>query len=425
MLERILHVARSVLPRPLYSLLQPAYHFLLAFLGALRYRFPAHEITVIMVTGTKGKTSTAEILNGIFEASGAKTALLGTLRFKVGERSERNLRKMTVPGRFFVQRFLRAAVDAKCAYAILEMTSEGARQYRHRFIDFDALVFTNLAPEHIESHGSYENYRDAKLTIAHALARSRKPHRYMVANADDKEGGRFLEVADLTPIPFHLTDGSPVLADEQHTEVTFRGVRMTSPLPGTFNAYNILAAATCAAAFGIPPNVIAAGVARVGRIEGRMERIEASQSFPVIVDYAHTPDSLLAVYKTFPEHRKICVLGNTGGGRDAWKRPVMGEIADTYCERVILTNEDPYDEDPQEIIDAMRGGFKKQTPEIILDRRRAIAHALELANKTANSAVLITGKGTDPFIMGPNGTKTPWDDRRVAHEELKNLLGTT
>ncbi|HEY9585067.1 MAG TPA: UDP-N-acetylmuramyl-tripeptide synthetase [Candidatus Paceibacterota bacterium] len=423
MLEKILRAIERAVPKTVYHFFQPVYHFLLAFLGAVIYRFPSRKLTVVLITGTKGKTSTAEILNNIFEANGTTTALLGTLRFKVGSHSERNMRKMTIPGRFFVQHFLRRAVDAGCTHAIIEMTSEGARQFRERFIDMDALIFTNLAPEHIESHGSYEKYRDAKLAIARTLSRSEKTRRFMIANADDKEGGRFLGIKNVLAIPYHLTDGDPVIADEKHIELTFAGVRMHSTLPGTFNAYNIIAAAICAYKLGVPANVIAAGVARIEQIRGRMERIEMGQAFPVIVDYAHTPDSLEAVYKTFPAHKKICVLGNTGGGRDTWKRPVMGGIADTYCAHVILTNEDPYDEDPRVILEEMRGGFKKQTPEVILDRRLAIARAFSLAKDTKNALVLVTGKGTDPFIMGPNGTKTPWDDALVAREELIKTAG--
>lgn len=421
MLERILRTLEQLIPRCVYRFFQPAYHYLLALYGALLYRFPSRKLIVIVVTGTKGKTSTAELLNNILEVSGATTALLGTLRFKVGTRNERNLRKMTIPGRLFVQRFLRDAVDSGCTHAVLEMTSEGARQFRHLFIDMDALIFTNLAPEHIESHGSYEKYRDAKLAIARALSRSKKNQHLMVANADDKEGWLFLQTPQVTPIPFRLHDGDPVSTNDTHTTLTWRGVRINASLPGLFNAYNILAAATCAEALGITPNIVAAGVARTERIEGRMERIEAGQSFPVIVDYAHTPDSLEAVYNTFPEHEKICVLGNTGGGRDTWKRAVMGGIADTQCAHIILTNEDPYDEDPQKILEDMRSGFTQHTPEIILDRRSAIARAFTIAQETKNPAVLITGKGTDPFIMGPNGTKMSWDDRDVAHEELNKI----
>lgn len=418
MLSRIKHF----IPRPLLRIVMPAYHFSLAFLGACIYRFPSRRLIVIGVTGTKGKTSTTEILNNILEADGCKTAVLGTLRFKVGARNVRNLKKMTMPGRFFVQKFLRDAVDAGCTHAIIEMTSEGAKQFRQRFIDMDALIFTNLSPEHIESHGSYEKYRDAKLSIAHTLARSSKPHRYMVANTDDKESTKFLLLKNITPTSYTLTDGGKVEADETHIAMNFRGTPIFSPLGGLFNASNILGAAMCAATLGVSLESIAKGVAKTTRIEGRMERIEEGQDFPVIVDYAHTPDSLEAIYKTFSGHENICVLGNTGGGRDKWKRPIMGGIAEKYCTEIILTNEDPYDEDPTEILNEIATGIKAKSSTIILNRREAIAHALQLAKKHKHPAVLITGKGTDPFIMGPQGTKTPWDDRDVTREELRKIV---
>ena len=418
----MLSTIKKLIPRPILRTIMPMYHFMLALFGALIYRFPSQRLIVIGVTGTKGKTSTTEILNNILEAAGHRTAVLGTLRFKVGDRNLRNLKKMTMPGRFFVQKFLRDAVSEGCTHAIIEMTSEGAKQFRQRFIDMDALIFTNLSPEHIESHGSYEKYRDAKLAIARTLARSSKPYRYMVANADDKEAQLFLDLKNITPVSYSLLDGGKVEANETHITLTFHNTPITSSLGGMFNASNILGAATCAEKLGVSMEHIAKGVADTKRIEGRMERITEGQTFPIIVDYAHTPDSLEAIYKTFAEHKNICVLGNTGGGRDKWKRPIMGNIAEKYCTEIILTNEDPYDEDPVEILKEISAGIKEKQPTIILDRREAIAHALLLAQKEKHSAVLITGKGTDPFIMGPNGTKTPWDDRDVAREELTKLL---
>ena len=417
----MLRLIKSLIPPSILGYIQPSYHFILALSGAIIYRFPSKKIIVVGVTGTKGKTSTTEILNNIFETAGYTTAVLGTLRFKVGERNERNLRKMTMPGRFFVQKFLRDAIDAGCTHAVIEMTSEGAKQFRQRFIDMDALIFTNLSPEHIESHGSYEKYRDAKLSIARTLAHSDKSHRYMIANADDKESWRFLSLKGVTPVPYALDDAGNLEADESHITLTFRGTLITSSLPGLFNASNILGAATCAETLGVPLPAIAQGIAGTDHIEGRMERIEEGQSFPVVVDYAHTPDSLEAIYRTFSGHENICVLGNTGGGRDKWKRPVMGEIADRYCTHIILTNEDPYDEDPEAIVKEIQKGIVKKSCEIILNRRAAIHRALLLAETKEHPAVLVTGKGTDPYIMGPNGTKTPWDDRVVAREELKKI----
>ena len=414
---------KELVKKALPGFILSAYHFALAFLGALIYRFPSRKLTVIGVTGTKGKTTTAELLNAVLEAAGKKTAVLGTLRFKVGENSRRNLRKMTMPGRFFVQKFLRDAVSAGCTHAIIEMTSEGAAQFRQRFVAMDALIFTNLAPEHIESHGSYEKYRDAKLAIAKTLSRSSKPKRFMVANADDKVGAVFLQTPNTVALPYLLYDAHELTVDERGGSFEWSGVRIMSLLPGKFNVYNILAAATCARALGISSETIASGVAQTQHVEGRMEKINAGQNFPVVVDYAHTPDSLDAVYATYPDHEKICVLGNTGGGRDKWKRSVMGEIADNHCAHIILTNEDPYDENPWEILLEVRKGITSQTPvELILDRRIAVARALSIAATKKHPAVLITGKGTDPFIMGPNGSKEPWDDRQVAREEIVKLL---
>ena len=413
---------KKLVPKPLYDLLLRGYHFLLAFLGALRYGFPSRRLTVIGVTGTKGKSSTAEILDHIIEAAGHKSAMLGTIKFKIGSDEKRNLRKMTMPGRFFVQKFLADAVKAGCTHAVIEMTSEGAKQYRHRFIDMDALIFTNLAPEHIESHGSYEAYRDAKLSIARALSRSQKSERYMVANAEDKEAPLFLAVPNITPISFSLRDAEELVVDSSHATFSFHGKDVSSNLGGTFNVLNALAAGTAAMQIGIPLPAIAEGIANTKRIAGRMEHVGVGQSFPVVVDYAHTPDSLEAIYTAFEGHENICVLGNTGGGRDKWKRPVMGALAERYCTEVILTNEDPYDEDPRTILDEIASGMKTKKPEIILDRREAIVRALALTKGRSKPAVLITGKGTDPFIMGPRGTKQVWDDRTVAEEELQRFI---
>jgi UDP-N-acetylmuramoyl-L-alanyl-D-glutamate--2,6-diaminopimelate ligase len=171
---------------------------------------------------------------------------------------------------------------------------------------------------------------------------------------------------------------------------------------------------------GVSPEVSAHALAPLLRIPGRAENIDVGQDFLAVVDYAHTPDSLQALYDAYSKrHRKIAVLGNTGGGRDAWKRPLMAKIAEDNCAEVILTNEDPYDEDPAVIIAEMKRGMKRE-PKIIMDRREAIRYALSIAK--SGDAVLVTGKGTDPFIMGANGTKTPWSDAEVVKEELTRLL---
>jgi len=407
---------KKLVPAPVVFL----YHLALVFLAALYFEFPSRRITVVGVTGTKGKSSTIEFANAAFEAAGRNTALMSTIRTKVGMESTRNTKRMTMPGRFAVQHFLKKALDAGCDVAFIEMTSEGARQHRHRFIDLNALIFTNLAPEHIESHGSYEAYAAAKFEIGRALVRSHKRPRIIIANADDKEAHRYLLLSVEHAIPSSLSAfGAHADEDEMGGSFKWDETKIRIHLPGEFSLQNAILAALLARAFDIRAEFIRAGFDALKKIPGRAERVEEGQPFLVIVDYAHTPDSLSAIYKTYASRKKICVLGATGGGRDTWKRPVMGSIADAACEHVILTNEDSYDEKPEDIVTSIAAGMKR-VPEVIVDRHKAIARALSLAKP--GYAVLITGKGTDPSIEGPRGTHIPWSDAEVVREELHKLL---
>lgn len=416
-------ILKKIIPKPIFNFFQPAYHYSLSLLGALLYGFPSGKLSVIGVTGTKGKTTVVELIGSILEAAGFKTSLASTLRFKIGDKERRNLFKMTMPGRFFIQKFLRESVDAGCVYAVVEMTSEGAKQFRHKFIYPDALVFTNLAPEHIESHGSYEKYLQAKLSIA------KETKNAVIVNTDDKEGQKFLDLDIKNKVPYSLNDAAAVKADEKGSSFQIGKLVIHSKLPGIFNVYNMLGAVAYAKFAGISEEKIKEGIEKIDFVRGRMEKINEGQSFDVVVDYAHTPDSLKAVYETYKGHRLVCVLGNTGGGRDKWKREEMGKIADKYCDQIILTNEDPYDESPTGIVEDIKKGIKKKPVEIIMDRRVAINAAIQKvqtlrqAQGTGNQnyAILITGKGTDPYIMGPNGSKIEWDDAGVAREELKKI----
>ena len=423
-MSQITQFLKKIIPKPVLNKILPFYHYGLAYLADLWYRHPSKEIMVIGVTGTKGKSTVTELMTRILEANGHKVASLSTIQFKIGDGVERNLFKMTMPGRFFVQKFLRRAVTAGCTHAVVEITSEGARQYRHRFLDLDALIFTNLTPEHIESHGSFEKYKQAKLSIAKQVELATKRPRYIVSNIDDEHGADFLNFDIENKLPYSLKDLSLYSLHRDSVSLVFGDVTIRVPMIGLFNVYNILATITLARAFGISFTTIDKALRNIDKIAGRVERFssskEAKKNITAVVDYAHTPDSLEKLYQAFPEVSKVCILGNTGGGRDTWKRPEMGEIADRYCDRVILTNEDPYDENPRAIVEQMAKGIKNQSKlEIIMDRREAIRHAFEIAPD--GSFVLITGKGTDPYIMGPKGTKTPWSDAEVVQEELDKL----
>jgi UDP-N-acetylmuramoyl-L-alanyl-D-glutamate--2,6-diaminopimelate ligase len=409
------------------------YHYILSILSAVIFRFPSHKIKVIGVTGTKGKSSTVEIIAAILEEAGYKVALTNTIRFKIGDKSENNMFKMSMPGRFFMQKFLRRAVTAGCDYAVIEMTSQGFIQYRHKYIHLDAFVFTNLSPEHIESHGSYENYIQAKVMLARGLEWSKKPTKLIVANGDDKESQKFLAIKTDAKKSFSIKDAEPYTIKKEGIDFTFRGLAISSPLSGLFNLYNILAAATLTENEGVPVDTIKKTLEKFSGIRGRVEKIIAGgtgsdlskkQDFTVVVDYAHTADSLEKVYEVFQGSRRIGVLGGTGGGRDRWKRKEMGKLAAKYCDYIVLTNEDPYDEDPMQIINDVKEGVTaaEKTATVIIDRREAIRDAIEHAN--TGDVVIITGKGTDPYIMGPQGHNTPWSDANVAREELEKILKT-
>jgi UDP-N-acetylmuramoyl-L-alanyl-D-glutamate--2,6-diaminopimelate ligase len=406
---------RSLLPEPILR----AYHFVLAYGGAVLCGFPSRKLVVIAVTGTKGKSSTVELIAELLRASGKKVASASTIRFSVGDASERNLFKMTMPGRFFLQKFLRRAVDAGCTHAVVEMTSEGALQYRHKGVELDALVFTNLQPEHLERHGGFELYAAAKLLLAKHLEESPKRPRTIVANLDDTYGQKFLDTKVEVRAPYSLKDAEPYTADDRSLRFTWHGELFSVPLPGLFNLYNCLAALALGERLGLERSVMKRMLEHMPPIAGRAERVVAGQPFDVVVDYAHTPESLRALYETFKNKRIIGVLGSMGGGRDVWKHPQMGQLADEYCDVAILTEEDPYDDDPAILIANTAKGFARHRPKIVPRRRDAIREALKTAKD--GDAVLITGKGTDPYIMGPRGTKQVWSDAAVAREELAKL----
>ncbi len=419
-MEKILRFTEKLIPKKIYTFFQPAYHYLLSLSAAIIYRFPSRKIKVIGVTGTKGKSTTTEIINAFLEEAGYRTALSNTIRYKVDKESINNKFKMSLPGRFFIQRLLRKAVNAKCDFIIIEMTSQGTLQYRHKFIHLDAFVFTNISPEHIESHGSYENYVKAKVAIACEMVKSKKQNRLIVANADDKESNKFLSCECDRKATYSIKDAEPYDIKTEGIDFTYSGKKIHSPLSGLFNLYNLLAGITCVKNLGVTDEIIFRAIEKFSGVRGRVERINAGQNFTVIVDYAHTPDSLEKLYQVFEKSKNICVLGGTGGGRDRWKRKEMGRIADMYCEEIILTDEDPYDEDPNQIVKDVAEGIVDKTPKIIMDRREAIKEALTMASD--GDTVIISGKGTDPYIMGANGKRTPWDDADIAREEIKKLI---
>ncbi len=418
------------------------YHFLLAILAAIFYGFPSRELIVIGVTGTSGKSTVVEMTAQILQGAGYKVASLSSVCFRIGKKSYPNELKMTMPGRFRLQKFLSTAKRNHCQYAVIEVTSEGIKQYRHCFIDFDVAVFTNLSPEHIERHGSFANYQKTKEKLFRSLSSplssgllGKKQPKTIIINLDDQYARRFLRFRAERKIGFaiktafsekkvRLLTAEKVNLSPGQTIFSVNGREMKLNLDGLFNVYNALAALAIGWSQGIDLESMGQSLLLIKKIPGRME-VVIKKPCPVIVDYAHTPVALEKAYQTARYYLKnngklICILGSCGGGRDKWKRPVLGRIASRYCQKVILTNEDPYDEDPKRILAEVKSGLKDFPTNdqiVILDREKAISRALSLGN--SNDVIIITGKGSESLMCVKNGRKIAWDDRRVVRRLVK------
>ncbi len=419
LLDKILYRIKKIIPKSVFDFFAPYYHAGLAHLGSIIYGNPSKSLKVIGVTGTKGKSTTVYLISKIFEEVGEPIAAIGSLGFKIKDKEWPNNLKMTMPGRFKLQKFFSEAKKAGCKYVVLEVTSEGIKQKRHLGINFDCAVFTNLHKEHLENHGSFENYYQAKQELF------KKTSNIHVLNADDENAELFSKFSSKRTIFFGIENGDlkaknlDLKLDRSSFDVY--GTRFNINFGGQFNVLNSLAALSVAAMYGIDLPRTKPILEGIKSIPGRMEFVQR-EPFSVVVDYAHTPDSLEAVYKSLKpkavNQKLICVLGAAGGGRDKWKRPEFGRIADEYCDEIILTDEDPYEEDPEKIIDEVASGIKSDRQVIkILDRREAIKTALTKAKQ--GDIVVITGKGSEISIAVAGGKKIPWSDREIVRELLK------
>lgn len=416
------------------------YHFILAFIGALIYRFPSKKLIIIGVTGTKGKSTTSYLIYKILQAVGFKTGLISTPLIAIGENIEPNISKQTMLGRFTLQRWLKKMADEGCKYAVVETSSEGILQYRHRFINYKIGVFTNLFPEHLERHGGFTNYRRTKIKLFEQIAKN--PNGIGIYNLDDENVEYFLMPNISSKYGYSLEKESKneVLVSKliRATDIHFYSNRtifyiqrqkFETQLLGRFNVYNILAALTTILACGVEYTLIQKILPTISPPPGRFELIPFGD-IKIIIDYAHEPKSLEEVYKAvkiFNPNRTICLLGAQGGGRDRWKRGVMGEVAARHCDYIFLTNEDPYDEDPEKILLDIESGIINLKPKEkkfkkyfkIIDRREAIKQAILLAKK--GDVVILTGKGGEVWMCVEKDKKIPWKESEIVKEIIKGL----
>ncbi len=410
------------------------YHRLLAQLAVFVYGNPSSKLIVIGVTGTNGKTATANFVAQFLDQLDQKNGLTSTVNFKVDKREWLNDKKMTMPGRFQTQKLLSEMVKAGCQYAVIETSSQGVEQFRHAGINYDTIIFTNLTPEHIEAHGSFAAYRSYKEKLFEHLAASKrkiidgkKIPKIIISNNDDQETKRLKKIKADKFVTYSIDSQADYQAENVELEdgVSFavKGNRITTNFIGRFNVYNILSAMAAVKEQGFALNDLVR--TKLSGVPGRQEWIDKGQDFKVLIDYAPEPVGLGELYQTLKKIKKnrfIHILGSCGGGRDRARQPVLGQLAGETADIVIVTNEDPYDDDPMEIIDNVargaRAAGKEENKNLfkIQDRRQAIKKAIALAQ--AGDLILITGKGAEQFICSANGKKIPWDDRRVVRELL-------
>lgn len=386
---------------------------------------------VIGVTGTSGKSSTIYFLKQILEHVGLRVGALSTIEFCIAGKCVLNDKKMTMLGKTENQKKLRQMVDAGCDIALIETTSEGFVQHRHRFINYDAIILTNLYPEHIESHGSFENYKAAKLGIFEYVSRCRVKKlehgsipKTCIVNGDSEHAKDFLEFAFNQKATFGRAEH--ITADSAGTSFTLDNEVFRAPVYGVHNVSNVSAAITAAKILKLDNEKILSAVASLQPAPGRIEFIKEAeaQGFRVIVDYAFEPVAMAALYKVvdlFQPKRIIHVFGSTGGGRDVSRRFTVGAFVGRHADVCIVTDEDPYDDDPVAIMNDVASSVREQGKHdnkdlfIIPDRRQAIQKAMKIAAE--GDMVLVTGKGSEQ-AMAVKGKLLPWDDRSEVRRAL-------
>lgn len=400
MLHTLKDLVRKVVPE---SLIRSVWHAPRAYILAAGSGFPAKKLTVIAVAGTKGKTTTAYLAAELLRQAGHRVALLSTAAVRIADDERLNTYKMTSPSPQVVQKFFADAVRAHCAYAVVEVSSHAITQFRFAGVPFSYAIVTNLASDHLEYHATTREYQEVhRRLITNDL-------KALVVNGDDPN----CEIVRGLARKERVFEGTDPIAERM------RELELT--LPGDHNFKNAHAAATLADELQVPWSVVSKALQGPITVPGRFERIELETGAVAIVDYAHSPESLEAFFHAVSplkgKHRIITVYGACGE-RDPHVRPAMGASIDRWSDVVVVTNDDPYGEDPEVIAEQLVSGITdkrwEETLFKIMDRRQAIAHAVRIAGKKDIIAVL--GKGAEQYqVIGD--IRRPWDDRDVVREE--------
>jgi UDP-N-acetylmuramoyl-L-alanyl-D-glutamate--2,6-diaminopimelate ligase len=399
----------------------------LAQLASVFYGEPAQKLAIIGVTGTNGKTTTTFLIKHLLERANRSTGLIGTVQYEIGRRVLPAHR--TTPESLDLQELLSHCVEAGCRNVVMEVSSHALSQNRSDEISFDVGVFTNLTRDHLDFHHGMKGYFEAKSKLFENLRASRKKSRTGVINVDDPYGQQLVARfgKDIPIVTYGMGVRADFRASSFKVELSGTSYQLDAkeksylvrlPLIGRFNIYNSLAALACAYASGVDIRTSVTALARAPQIPGRLEAVAAKRQFHVFVDYAHTDDALLNVLKTCRDlnpNRLIVVFG-CGGNRDKSKRPLMGNVSDQLADFTIITSDNPRKEDPEAIIRDIELGFKRNNYEKIVDRKKAIARAIALAQP--RDIVLIAGKGHEKTQEFADHT-VPFDDVEVATRALE------
>lgn len=400
------------------------YHLPLAIFANLAFGFPSRGMMVIGVTGTNGKTTTTKLIAAILAGSGKRIAYASTIEYGIGEKRWVNASKFTTSSAWQLQRFLSEAKKAGCTHVVLETSSHSLDQFRTWGIPYAVGVITNVTREHLDYHGTMAAYRSAKKKLFAGV-------KIAIVNADMEQPEEFFIAEPGETITYSTKNtaanvvASEIELDLSGTRFLALGVSFRLFLPGLFNVENALAAIAAGKALGIDTETIRRALASVPGVPGRMESVPNDRHLDILIDYAVTPDSFEKLYQAvkpmqIPGTRIIHVFGACGE-RDRGKRPVMGAIASEHADIIILTNEDPYHEDPDRIIDEIEAGVTKKKDETcfrIFDRRDAIRKAVALAEE--GDIVLITGKGAEE-TMAFGDKRVPWKERAIVEEILNDM----
>ncbi len=414
-------------PEGLSALVVPDMLNALAVIVPYFYDYPARAMRVVGVTGTNGKTTTTYMLRDIFRGAGLSVGLIGTIQILIDDETFPN--PNTTPNVIDLQHVLNEMRRRKIQIVVMEVSSHALAEHRVAGVEFDTAIFTNLTQDHLDFHGTMENYLRAKAKLFDAVSRhGRKQNKTAVINADDAASEKILHHCLCKRITYGLNDSADlrgvdvdVRADGMNLSLAPCPLSLNLHVTGLFNAYNVLAAIGAATAENIRPDVIKRALENFRNVPGRFERVFADVPFAVIVDYAHTPDGVKNVLQTAAQivTGKIITVFGCGGDRDHAKRPIMGKLVAELSDVVIATSDNPRTEDPEKILDDIERGIGDKKHERIADRRAAIFRAIELAE--AGDVVLILGKGHETYQILNSGT-IHFDDREVAHEAITEVI---